>query len=119
MNRVIQSEMQELDLKWENPAGNLTVIQGSVYDRSQFAHSMFVCVAAPGEAGFTIPQAVLRTLPASPADSISTLMLGSLSPGSPSATRSSGINLRLIDASISGRTVTFADNAGAANEVKP
>ena len=112
---------RELQLKWENPGGNLTVIQGSVFDRAQYSHAMFVCVAPAGEASFTVPQEVLRMLPASPAGSVSTLLLGSLSPGSPSATRSNGINLRLIDASISGRTVSFVDNAGspAANEVKP
>jgi hypothetical protein len=103
---------QPLTVTWTGASASQSVsIVGGVVDLPTNSSAMFHCVAASGASSFTVPPAILSTLPATralPSQSKSVVFVGALPGGSSSTFTTAGLNSAVVlPVVLSGRPVTL------------
>jgi hypothetical protein len=103
---------QPLTVTWTGASASQSVsIVGGVVDLPTNSSALFQCVAPSGASSFTVPPAILSTLPATralPSQSKSVLFVGALPGGSSSAFTTAGLNSAVVlPIVLSGRPVTL------------
>jgi hypothetical protein len=101
-----------LTVTWTGASASQTVsIVGGVVDLPTNSSALFQCVAPSGVSSFTVPPAILSTLPATralPSQSKSVLFVGTLPGGTSSTFTTAGLNSAVVvPIVLSGRPVTL------------
>lgn len=103
---------QPLSLTWTGGnAGQTVSIVGGVVDLPTNSSALFQCTALPGASSFTVPPAILSTLPATRAlasQSKSVLYVGTLNTGSSASFTTTGLDSAvMLPMVLNGRPVTI------------